>query len=174
MIKKNNKIQPNEEISSFMDGESSSVKITEESRDAWKIYSLIGDALRYPDQKNLHYDFSENVKKMIDEDISLASSNSKTSFFSNITNYIFPLNTENLRYIAGISFVFFLGFSSSKIIENDLSKEVIEFASPSFDLSPIDSIFSCNFPELQQASDKISVDQLIEHHEGISGSSSLC
>ncbi len=161
-------------ISRFIDGDNISINLSEKDREVWKIYNLIGDSIRNPSHKEFIPDLSDKVLEKIKIE-EKKSHNIEQSFFSNLFNSLVNfLSFDNLKYAAGVSFVFFLGFSSSNIIESNINSNFVQLVSPDVVNNSVKNIYSCDFPELKNISDKISLDQLIEHHEGVSGSSSLC
>ncbi len=163
-----------ERISRFLDGDILDIDLSENDRKTWKLYNLISDSIKNPNQNEFIPDLSDKILKKIEQEKSIKIKE-KNSFFVNLYSFFSSIsNFNNFRYVAGISFVFFLGFSSSKIIESNVSDDFVQYVSPEYLTSPSENLYSCNFPELKKTSNKINLDQLIEHHEGVSGSSSLC
>ena len=174
MIKENNK----ERLSRFFDGDLGGEIPGDVDRENWKIYSVIGDSLR-DGPHHLSRDISAEVRSSI-KDIAVNESNKKGfrtvvfggSLFSYLRSFCQFPKTGGYQF-ASIAIVFALGFSSNNIVNNFKGQNVENFYVDSgvksvAILNPSDQIESdCDISE-------IFVDELIMHHERLSGSSDLC
>ena len=174
MIKEND----NERLSRLFDGDLGAEIPDGINRENWKIYSIIGDSLRDGSQY-LTRDISVEVRSSI-EDIA-ANKPMKRGFWtglfgSPLFGYLrsfcqFP-KTGGYQF-ASVAIVFALGFSSNNIMNNFKGENVENFYVESgvksvAILNPSDQIESdCDISE-------IFIDELIMHHERLSGSSDLC
>ena len=168
----------NERLSRLFDGDLDGSIPDDMDRENWEIYSLIGDSLR-DGSHHLSSDISASVRRTL-EDIGADNSN-KTGFLTGLLGgslfgYLrtlcqFP-KTAGYQF-ASVAIVFALGFSSNNIMNNFKGENVENFYVESgvksvAILNPADQIESdCDISE-------IFIDELIMHHERLSGSSDLC
>ena len=149
-----------ERISRFLDGDILDIDLSENDRKTWKLYNLISDSIKNPNQNEFIPDLSDKILKKIEQEKSIKIKE-KNSFFVNLYSFFSSIsNFNNFRYVAGISFVFFLGFSSSKIIESNVSDDFVQYVSPEYLTSPSENLYSCNFPELKKTSNKINLESI--------------
>ena len=147
------------------------------NRENWKIYSIIGDSLR-DGPHHLSRDISAEVRRTLED---TANKSIKKGFWTglfggSLFGYLrslcqFP-KTGGYQF-ASVAIVFALGFSSNNIMNNFKGENVENFYVESgvksvAVLNPSDQIESdCDISE-------IFIDELIMHHERLSGSSDLC
>ena len=174
MIKEND----NERLSRLFDGDLRRNAPGDINRENWKIYSIIGDSLR-DGPHHLSRDISVEVRSSI-EDIA-ANTPRKKDFGQGFSAAHFLAIYDGLRQFpkaggyqfASVAIVFALGFSSNNIMNNFNGDNVENFYVESgvksvAVLNPSDQIESdCDISE-------IFIDELIMHHERLSGSSDLC
>ena len=174
MIKENDK----ERLSRLFDGDLSGDISSDINRENWEIYSIIGDSLR-DGPHHLSRDISAEVRRRL-EGFS-ANESKKEGFWTalfggSLFGYLrsfcqFP-KTGGYQF-ASVAIVFALGFSSNNIMNNFKGDNVENFYVESgvksvAILNPSDQIESdCDISE-------IFIDELIMHHERLSGSSDLC
>ncbi len=173
MIKEND----NEKLSRLFDGDIRGHAPGDTNRENWKIYSIIGDSLR----DGPHYlsrDISAKVRRSLEdaENKPIKRGLWTGLIGSSLLNSLrglcqFP-KTGGYQF-ASIAIVFALGFSSNNIMNNINGGNVENFYVESgvksvAVLNPSDQIESdCDISE-------IFIDELIMHHERLSGSSDLC
>ena len=174
MIKENS----NERLSRLFDGDLGAEIPEGSNRENWKIYSIIGDSLRDGPQY-LTRDISVEVRSSIEE-IAANDSDKKGfrtalfggSLFSYLRSFCQFPKTGGYQF-ASVAIVFALGFSSNNIMNSFKGENVENFYVESgvksvAILNPADQIESdCDISE-------IFIDELIMHHERLSGSSDLC
>ena len=167
-----------ERLSRLFDGELGGDIPGKINRENWIIYSIIGDSLR-DGSRHLSRDISAEVRRSL-EDISADESIKKgfwTGFFGNsffdFLRGLFQFPKTGGYQFASVAIVFALGFSSNNIMNNFKGENVENFYVESgvksvAILNPSDQIESdCDISE-------IFIDELIMHHERLSGSSDLC
>ena len=174
MIKENDK----EKLSRLFDGDLGEDITGDINRESWKIYSVIGDSLR-DGPRHLSRDISAEVRRSI-EDMAANEPNKKGfqtalfggSLFSYLRSFCQFPKTGGYQF-ASVAIVFALGFSSNNIMNSFKGGNVDNFYVESgvksvAILNPADQIESdCDISE-------IFIDELIMHHERLSGSSDLC
>ena len=174
MIKENDK----EKLSRLFDGDLGEDIPGDINRENWKIYTLIGDSLR-DGPHHLSRDISAEVRRNL-ENIAANESNRKgfwTALFgSPLFGYLrsfFQFPKTGGYQFASVAIVFALGFSSNNIMNSFKGENVENFYVESgvksvAILNPVDQIESdCDISE-------IFIDELIMHHERLSGSYDLC
>ena len=173
MIKEND----NERLSRLFDGDLGGDAPNDINRENWKIYSIIGDSLR-DGPHHLSRDISAEVRRSLEdtENKSIKRGFWTGLFGGSLFGYLrslcqFP-KTGGYQF-ASVAIVFALGFSSNNIMNNFKGGNVENFYVESgvksvAILNPSDQIESdCDISE-------IFIDELIMHHERLSGSSDLC
>ena len=168
----------NERLSRMFDGELGGDISGDINRENWKIYSIIGDSLR-DGPHHLTRDISAEVRRSL-EDIAANESNNK-GFWTGLLNgsllgYLrgfcqFP-KTGGYQF-ASIAIVFALGFSSNNIMNNFKGENIENF----YVESGVKSVAILNSSDQIESDCDISeifIDELIMHHERLSGSSDLC
>ena len=168
----------NERLSGMFDGELGGDISGDKNRENWKIYSIIGDALRDGPQ-NLTRDISAEVRFSL-EDIA-ANESIKKGFWTGLLSgslfgYLrgfcqFP-KTGGYQF-ASIAIVFALGFSSNNIMNNFKGDNIENF----YVESGVKSVAILNSSDQIESDCDISeifIDELIMHHQRLSGSSDLC
>ena len=171
------KEKDNERLSRLFDGDLGAEVQGGIDRENWKIYSIIGDSLR----DGPHYlsrDISAEVRRSL-EDTEVKSNKRELwtglmggSLFGFLRGLCQFPKTGGYQF-ASVAIVFALGFSSNNIINNlnggDVENFYVESGVKSVAvLNPSDQIESdCDISE-------IFIDELIMHHERLSGSSDLC
>ena len=167
-----------EKLSRLFDGDLGGDVSHDINREKWNVYAIIGDVLRDgPD--NLSRDVSTKVRRSLEDNTQTEPV--KKGFWTSL------LNTSILQYLstrwlvpktgayqfASVAIVFALGFSSHDIM-TDFQRENIENF---YVESGVRSIAVLN-PSEQIESDcdisEVFIDELIMHHERLSGSSDLC
>jgi len=174
MIKEND----NESLSRLFDGDLGAEIPGDISRENWKIYSIIGDSLR-DGPKHLTRDISVKVRGSIED---IAANNAKkrglwTGLFGGpFFGYLRSLSqfpkTGGYQF-ASVAIVFALGFSSNNIMNNFKGENVENF----YVESGVKSVAVLNSSDQIESDCDISeifIDELIMHHERLSGSSDLC
>ena len=174
MINKND----NERLSRMFDGELGGDISGDINRENWKIYSIIGDSLR-DGPNHLNRDISAEVRLSL-ENIAAKESIKKGFwrglFGGSLFGYVrglcqFP-KTGGYQF-ASIAIVFALGFSSNNIMENLKGENIENF----YVESGVKSVAILNSSDQIESDCDISeifIDELIMHHERLSGSSDLC
>ena len=174
MIKEND----NESLSRLFDGDLGAEIPGGINRENWKIYSIIGDSLRDGPQY-LTRDISVEVKKNI-EDI-VANEPMKRGFWTGLFGgQLFGYLRSLCQFpkaggyqFASVAIVFALGFSSNNIVNNFKGENVENF----YVESGVKSVAVLNSSDQIESDCDISeifIDELIMHHERLSGSSDLC
>ena len=174
MIKEND----DERLSRLFDGDSDAEIPGGINIENWKIYSVIGDSLRDGPQY-LTRDVSVGVRSSI-EDI-VANEPMKRGFLTGLLGtpffgYLrslcqFP-KTGGFQF-ASVAIVFALGFSSNNIMNNLKGENGENF----YVESGVKSVAVVNTSDQIESDCDISeifIDELIMHHERLSGSSDLC
>ena len=167
----------NERLSRLFDGDLGGDAPSEINRENWRIYSIIGDSLR-DGPYHLSKDISSEVRRRLED---TANKSTKKGFLAGIFGGSllgslrsvcqFP-KTGGYQF-ASVAIIFALGFSSNNIMNNLKGESVEKFYVESgvksvAILNPSDQIESdCDISE-------IFIDELIMHHERLSGSSDLC
>ena len=173
MINKNE----NEKLSRLFDGDLSGDAPSEINRENWKIYSIIGDSLR-DGPHHLARDISAEVKRNLED---TANKSIKKGFLvsvfgGSLFGYLrsvcqFP-KTGGYQF-ASVAIVFALGFSSNNMIDNFKGENVENF----YVESGVKAVAILNSSDQIESDCDISevfIDELIMHHERLSGSSDLC
>ena len=174
MIKENDK----EKLSRLFDGDLGGDFPIDMSRENWKIYSVIGDSLR-DGPHHLSRDISAEVRRIL-EDNAATESNKKGfwralfggSLFGHLLSFCQFPKTGGYQF-ASVAIVFALGFSSNNIMSSFKSENVENF----YVESGVMSVATLNSPDQIESDCDISeifIDELIMHHERLSGSSDLC
>ena len=173
MIKEND----NERLSRLFDGDLGGDIPGDINRENWEIYSIIGDSLR-DGPNHLSRDISADVRRSLE---GTAHEPSDKGFWTNLLasslfGYLRSLwhvpKTGGYQF-ASVAIVFALGFSSNNIMNSFKGENVENFYVESgvksvAVLNPSDQIESdCDISE-------VFIDELIMHHERLSGSSDLC
>ena len=167
----------NEKLSRLFDGELGGNAPREIDRENWRIYSIIGDSLR-DGPHHLSRDISAEVRLSLEDTANKAV---KKGFLAGIfggtlfgfLQSVFQFPKTGGYQFASVAIVFALGFSSNNIMNNLKGESVEKFYVESgvksvAILNPSDQIESdCDISE-------IFIDELIMHHERLSGSSDLC
>ena len=174
MIKENN----NEMLSRLFDGDSDAEIPGGSNRENWKIYSIIGDSLRDGPQY-LTRDISVEVRSSIKD---IASNKPiKKGFWTGLfggplfgyLRSLFQFPKTGGYQFASVAIVFALGFSSNNIMNNFKGENVENF----YVESGVKSVAVLNSSDQIESDCDISeifIDELIMHHERLSGSSDLC
>ena len=174
MIKEND----NESLSRLFDGDLGAEIPGGINRENWKIYSIIGDSLR-DGPKYLTRDISVEVRSSI-EDI-VENKAMKRGFWTGLFGGPFFGYLRSLSHFpktggyqfASVAIVFALGFSSNNIMNNFKGENVENF----YVESGVKSVAVLNSSDQIESDCDISeifIDELIMHHERLSGSSDLC
>ena len=174
MIKENNK----ESLSRLFDGDLGGDIPGDINRENWKIYSLIGDSLR-DGPHHLSKDISAEVRRSL-EKIAADESIKKGiwaglfggSLFGSLLSLCRFPKTGGYQF-ASVAIVFALGFSSNNIMNNFKGENVDNF----YVESGVKSVAILNTSDQIESDCDISeifIDELIMHHERLSGSSDLC
>ena len=174
MIKEND----NERLSRLFDGDLGGNIPGDVNMENWKIYSMIGDSLRDGPQ-HLSRDISAEVRRSL-KDIS-SDDPVKTGFWTGLLSgspfdYLrsFCQFSKSGGYqFASIAIVFALGFSSNNIINNFKGENVENFYVES-GLKSVAILNSSDQIESDCDISEVFIDELIMHHERLSGSSDLC
>jgi len=167
----------NERLSRLFDGDLGGDIPGNINRENWEIYSIIGDSLR-DGPNHLSRDISDGVRRSLE---GIAKKPSKKGFWTDLLgNSLFgylrslcQIPKTGSYQFASVAIVFALGFSSNNIINSFKGENVENFYVESgvksvAILNPSDQIESdCDISE-------IFIDELIMHHERLSGSSDLC
>ncbi|MDA9689652.1 sigma-E factor negative regulatory protein [Betaproteobacteria bacterium] len=167
----------NERLSRLFDGELGGDIPSDINRENWEIYSLIGDSLR-DGPNHLSRDISAGVRRSLED---TAHEPDNKGFWTNLLGNSLFGYLRSLWHIpktggyqfASVAIVFALGFSSNNIMNSFKGENVENFYVESgvksvAILNPADQIESdCDISE-------IFIDELIMHHERLSGSSDLC
>ena len=173
MINKND----NERLSRMFDGELGGDISGDINRENWKIYSIIGDSLR-DGPHHLSKDISAKVRRSLED---TENKPIKRGLWTNLTGGslfgflrgLWHVPKTGSYQFASVAIVFALGFSSNNIMNNFNGGNVENFYVESgvksvAVLNPSDQIESdCDISE-------VFIDELIMHHERLSGSSDLC
>ena len=167
-----------ERLSRLFDGDLDGDVPCDINRESWKIYSMIGDSLR-DGPHHLSRDISTEVRRSLEDTVvdkamkkGLWKGLNGGSFFGYLRSLCQLPKTGSYQF-ASVAIVFALGFSSNNIINNFSGENVDNFYVESgvksvAILNPSDQIESdCDISE-------IFIDELIMHHERLSGSSDLC
>ena len=174
MIMENDK----ERLSRLYDGDLGGDIPDDVNRDNWNIYSIIGDSLRDGPQ-HLSRDISAEVRRSL-EDIAEYKANNKGilaaffggSLFSYLRSFCQFPKTGGYQF-ASVAIVFALGFSSNNIMNNFKGENVQNF----YVESGVKSVAILNPPDQIESDCDISevfIDELIMHHQRLSGSSDIC
>jgi len=173
MIKENN----NERLSRLFDGDLGGDAPGEINRENWRIYSIIGDSLR-DGPHHLSKDISAEVRRSL-EDTAVRSI--KKGFLTGLfggslfgsLRSLFQFPKTGGYQFASVAIVFALGFSSNNIMNNFKGESVENF----YVESGVKSVAILNSSDQIESDCDISevfIDELIMHHERLSGSSDLC
>ena len=168
----------NESLSRLFDGDLGVEIQGGINRENWQIYSIIGDSLR-DGPKYLTRDISVEVRNSIKD---IAENKAKkrgvwTGLFGGpFFGYLRSLGqfpkTGGYQF-ASVAIVFALGFSSNNIMNNFKGENVENF----YVESGVKSVAVLNSSDQIESDCDISeifIDELIMHHERLSGSSDLC
>ena len=173
MIKEND----NEKLSRLFDDDIHGHAPGDINRENWKIYSIIGDSLR-DGPHHLSRDISAKVRRSLeDAEIKSIKRVSWTgliggSLVGSLRGlYQFP-KTGGYQF-ASIAIVFALGFSSHNIM-NSLNGENVENFYVESGVKSVAVLNSSDQIESDCDISEIFIDELIMHHERLSGSSDLC
>jgi len=173
MIKEND----NERLSRLFDGDLGGDATGEINRENWRIYSIIGDSLR-DGPHHLSKDISAEVRRSL-EDTAVRSI--KKGFLTGLfggslfgsLRSLFQFPKTGGYQFASVAIVFALGFSSNNIMNNFKGESVENF----YVESGVKSVAILNSSDQIESDCDISevfIDELIMHHERLSGSSDLC
>ena len=173
MIKEND----NERLSRLFDGDLGGDAPGEINRENWRIYSIIGDSLR-DGPHHLSRDISAEVRRSL-EDTAVRSIKKGIltglfggSLFGSLRS-LFQFPKTGGYQFASVAIVFALGFSSNNIMNNFKGESVENF----YVESGVKSVAILNSSDQIESDCDISeifIDELIMHHERLSGSSDLC
>ena len=173
MIKEND----NERLSRLFDGDLGGDAPGEINRENWRIYSIIGDSLR-DGPHHLSRDISAEVRRSL-EDTAVRSIRKGFltglfggSLFGSLRSLCQFPKTGGYQF-ASVAVVFALGFSSNNIMNNFKGESVENF----YVESGVKSVAILNSSDQIESDCDISeifIDELIMHHERLSGSSDLC
>ena len=174
MIKEND----NERLSRLFDGDLGGDVPDDINRENWKIYSIIGDSLR-DGPHHLSRDISAKVRHSLEgtgTDESTKKGFWTDLFGGSVFGYLRGLSQfpkSGGYQFASVAIVFALGFSSNNIINNFSGENVENF----YVESGVKSVAILNTSDQIESDCDISeifIDELIMHHERLSGSSDLC
>jgi len=173
MIKEND----NETLSRLFDGDLGGDASGDINRENWAIYSIIGDSLR-DGPNHLSRDISAKVRRSLE---GTENESVKKGFLSGLTGgslfgylrslWQFP-KTGGYQF-ASVAIVFALGFSSNNIMNNINGGNTENF----YVESGVKSVAVLNPPDQIESDCDISeifIDELIMHHQRLSGSSDIC
>ena len=164
-----------ERISRLFDGDLKGANYKDINRDEWELYAIIGDSLRNgPDF------LTRDVSSRVFDRIASEKQENKGFFLrlaeSPFCNYLrnsFRLPKTSSYQFASVAIVFALGFSANNIVGNFKDGDIENF----YVESGVRSVAVLNSSEQIQSDCDISevfIDELIMHHERLSGSSDLC
>ena len=160
-------------ISRLFDGDFAGVSPSDVSRDDWKLYSIIGDSIRN-ESSSLSKDVSDRVLAGIKSYPVEREGFLKArldSFLGYLKNWARLPRGGSFQF-ASVAIVFAMGFSADNIIDNYRFGDINNF----YVESGVQSIAALNPSEQESDCDisEVFIDELIMHHERLSGSSDLC